>query len=155
MTHDAWGNVTAQTTWSGYGGVSSAPTAGARTSSTVYDAAYHTYATSMTNALGHVTYVDYSGIAVQGTAYTGYTLGLPVKETDPNGAETFALYDAFGRFVSLKRPYDSTPSLTVAYQNSPFVVKLNQKIDATHTFTVTRSYDGLGRQTLTNTNCRV
>ncbi len=141
MAYDAWGNVTAQTTWSGYGGVSSAPTAGARTSSTVYDAAYHTYATSMTNPLGHVTTVTYD-----------YAKGLPLTETDPNNATTSATYDAFGRFTGLTRPGDASPSLTVAYQNSPFVVTLNQVIDATHTFTVTRSYDGLGRQTLTNTN---
>jgi RHS repeat-associated protein len=58
----------------------------------------------------------------------------------------------FGRFTSLTKPGDSSPSLTVSYQNSPFVVTLNQVIDATHTFTVTRNYDGLGRQYLTNTN---
>ncbi|PIV26856.1 MAG: hypothetical protein COS37_04250, partial [Anaerolineae bacterium CG03_land_8_20_14_0_80_58_20] len=81
-----------------------------------------------------------------------YAKGLPLSETDPNGAVTSATYDAFGRFTGLTRPSDTSQSLTVAYQNSPFVVTLNQKIDATHTFTVTRSYDGLGRQTLTNTN---
>ena len=34
MTRDAWGNVTSQTTWSGYGTRSTAPTSGARTSYT-------------------------------------------------------------------------------------------------------------------------
>ena len=124
-----------------YGTISSAPTAGARTSTTTYDSAYHTYAVSMTNPLGQVTNVTYD-----------YTLGLPVTETDPNGAVTAVTYDVFGRFSGLTRPGDSSPTLTVSYQNSPFVVTLTQVIDATHSFTVTRSYDGLGRQTTTNTN---
>ncbi|MBV6396396.1 MAG: hypothetical protein HFACDABA_01994 [Anaerolineales bacterium] len=141
MTRDAWGNVTSQTSWSGYGTQSSAPTSGARTSYTTYDSVYHTYAMSTTNALGHVTNVTYD-----------YSLGLPIGETDPNGALTSVTYDSFGRFLSLTKPGDSTPTLTVSYQNSPFVVTLNQVVDATHTFTVTRSYDGLGRQYLTNTN---
>jgi RHS repeat-associated protein len=156
MAYDAWGNVTAQTTWSGYGNVfydpppkpglpetrrSSAPTEGARTSYTTYDSIYHTYAISTTDPLGHITTVAYD-----------YAKGLPTSETDPNGATTTASYDEFGRFTGLTRPGDSSPSLSVSYQNSPFVVTLTQTVDATHTFTVTRTYDGLGRQTLTNTN---
>ena len=75
-----------------------------------------------------------------------------MSETDPNGALTSVTYDSFGRFTSLSKPNNSTPTLTVSYQNSPFVVTLNQVVDATHTFTVTRYYDGLGRQYQTNTN---
>jgi RHS repeat-associated protein len=141
MTHDTWGNVNSQTTWSGYGTASSAPTSGGRTNYTTYDSTYHAYAVSTTDALNHTTNVAYN-----------YSLGLPVSETDPNGATTSVTYDSFGRFTGLTKPGDATPTLTVAYQTSPFVVTLNQVIDATHTFTVTRYYDGLGRQYQTNTN---
>jgi RHS repeat-associated protein len=150
MTRDAWGNVTAQTAWSGYGTATSAPTSGARTNSTAYDSTYHAYAVSTTDALNHTTTVTYN-----------YSLGLPVSETDPNGATTSVTYDSFGRspalasgasVTGLTKPGDATPTLTVSYQTSPFVVTLNQVIDATHTFTVTRYYDGLGRQYQTNTN---
>jgi RHS repeat-associated protein len=141
MTHDAWGNVNSQTTWSGYGTASSAPTSGARTNYTAYDSTYHAYAVSTTDALNHTTSVTYN-----------YSLGLPVSETDPNNATTSVTYDSFGRFTGLTKPGDATPTLTVSYQTSPFVVTLNQVIDATHTFTVTRYYDGLGRQYQTNTN---
>jgi RHS repeat-associated protein len=141
MTRDAWGNAIAQTSYTGYGSAPSAPTVGARTSTTTYDTTYHTYAVATTDALNHTTTVTYD-----------YALGLPVSETDPNGATTSVTYDSLGRFLNLTKPNDSSPSLRVAYQNSPFVVTLQQDIDATHTFTVTRSYDGLGRQATTNTN---
>lgn len=133
--------VTSQTVWTGYGTAASAPTTGAQTTTTVYDPTYHTYAIQTVNPLGHTSNVTYD-----------YTLGLPLSETDPNGAVTTATYDAFGRFTSLTRPGDSSPTLTVSYQNSPFVVTLQQRIDDSHTFTVTRHYDGMGRQTLVNTN---
>ncbi|MBV6396583.1 MAG: hypothetical protein HFACDABA_02183 [Anaerolineales bacterium] len=141
MTRDAWGNVTSQTAWSGYGTQSSAPTSGARTSTTTYDPTYHTYAVTTTDALGHSYNVTYD-----------YSLGLPVSETDPNGVLTTATYDSFGRFTGLTKPGDSTPTLNVSYQESPYVVTLNQKVDGTHTYTVVRTYDGMGRETLTNTN---
>jgi RHS repeat-associated protein len=148
MTHDAWGNVTSQTTWSGYGSASVAPTTGARTSFSAYDSTYHTYAISTTDALGHVSTVSYD-----------YTMGLPVCETDPNGAVTKATYDNFGRFTSLAKPNVSascsdslTPVLAVSYVNSPFTVTMTQTIDSNHQYTMVRSYDGLGRQVSTVVN---
>jgi YD repeat-containing protein len=141
IIHDNWGNVTAQTTWSGYGTATSAPTTGVRTNYTTYDSIYHTYAIQTVNPLGHTSTVTYN-----------YSLGQPISETDPNGAVTTATFDSFGRFTGLTKPGDSSPTLSVSYQESPYVVTLNQKVDATHTITVVRSYDGLGRQTLTNTN---
>ncbi|RJP48658.1 MAG: hypothetical protein C4583_13840 [Anaerolineaceae bacterium] len=151
--HDAWGNVTSQTVWTGYGTASTSPTTGAQTTYTCYGSQesiggkwcpkndYHTYALWTKNAMGHISYVTYD-----------YSLGLPLTETDPNGAMTSATYDNFGRFTSLTKPGDTSPSLNVSYVNNPFKVTLTQKIDATHTFTVVRNYDGMGRQTSTVTN---
>ncbi|HMN00461.1 MAG TPA: RHS repeat-associated core domain-containing protein [Anaerolineales bacterium] len=151
--YDAWGNVTEQTVWTGYGTASSAPTAGAQTSYTCYGSGgslggtacandgYHTYALWTKNAKGHISSITYD-----------YALGLPLTETDPNGAVTTATYDVFGRFKSLTKPGETSPSLNVSYQNFPFKVTLTQAIDTGLTFTVVRNYDGMGRQISTVTN---
>jgi RHS repeat-associated protein len=138
LGYDDYGNVTSQTSYSGYwdSNYASTPPSGARTTNIVYDSTYHTYPTSITNALGQTTLITYD-----------YLLGMPTGTRDANYAWTYATYDAFGRFTSLTRPGETTPSLTVSYQNSPFKVTLSQVIDSTHTFTATRTYDGLGRQT--------
>jgi YD repeat-containing protein len=162
ITYDDWGNVTSQTAWTGYGTRNSAPTTGARTSTTCYGGSdgageylggkwcpndgYHTYALWTKNPLGHESTVTYD-----------YAKGVPLSETDPNGAVTSATYDVFGRFTSLARPSasgpsETSPSLNVSYQNSPFKVTLTQAIDTGLTFTVVRNYDGMGRQTSTVTN---
>lgn len=118
--YDAWGNVTSQTVWTGYGTASSAPTAGAQTSYTCYGTGqsiggkwcanngYHTYALWTKNAKGHISSITYD-----------YALGLPLTETDPNGAVTSATYDNFGRFKSLTKPGETSPSLNVSYVNNP------------------------------------
>jgi RHS repeat-associated protein len=169
MTRDDWGNVISQTTWSGYGTQSSAPASGARTTYTCFgglrnnqvenlggtlcqDDGYHTYALWMKDALGHKTTVNYSANAVPGASATGYTMGLPVSETDPNNATTSVTYDVFGRFTGLTKPGDTSPTLNVSYVNNPFKVTLTQTIDASQTFVAVRNYDGLGRQTSTVTN---
>jgi len=116
FVHDAWGNVTEQTVWTGYDGTaSSAPTAGAQTSYTCYGTGgtiggtacandgYYTYALWTKNAKGHKSTVTYD-----------YALGLPLTETDPNGAVTTATYDVFGRFKSLTKPGETSPSLNVS-----------------------------------------
>ncbi len=86
MTHDTSGNVTGQTVWTGYGPGSCA-TPKARRPATLVTAGrhaggkacandgYHTYALWTKNAKGHVSYVTYD-----------YAKGLPLTETDPNGA---------------------------------------------------------------------
>lgn len=142
LQYDIYGNVISQTAYSGYWNNQTPGTpTGARTKNIVYDSTYHTYPTSITNAMGHQTLIAYD-----------YVLGAPTGIRDPNNVWTYASYDAFGRFTSLTRPGDSSPSLTVSYQDSPFQVTLNQVIDESNTLTVTRSYDGMGRPTMTNVN---
>ena len=167
--YDNVGNPIIVTSYKGDGALSSVFTGDAISTYTCYgyeneltldgtlcpDDGYYTYPLWTKDALHHKTEVDYSGIAVPGTSYDGYALGVPVSETDPNNATTSATYDVFGRFTSLTRPNtgsDISPSLTVEYENSPFKVTLRQFIDASHTFTVIRNYDGLGRQYQTDTN---
>ena len=84
--YDAWGNPTSMSTWSGYGTLTSAPTSGARTTSTSYDSVYQTYPLSSTNPLNYTTTWTYD-----------FTLGVPLTETDINGNVTSAAYDTFGR----------------------------------------------------------
>jgi RHS repeat-associated protein len=159
--YDSWGNVEEQTTWTGYGTATADPSEGAQTSYTCYGSddldetgklidnkwcpfdGYHTYALWTKNAKGYVSSVTYD-----------YAKGLPLTETDPNGATTSATYDNFGRFTSLTKPDETSPSLTVTYQTDPlpFQVTLTQTVDATHAFVVVRNYDGMGRQTSTVTN---
>ena len=103
---------------------------------------YHTYALWTKNAKGHVSTITYDYIIWV----------LPLSETDPNGAVTSATYDEYGRFTSLTKPGETTPSLNVTYVNSPFKVTLEQTIQGTQKFKLVRNYDGLGRQTLTVTD---
>jgi RHS repeat-associated protein len=159
VEYDEWGNVITQTVWTGYGTADTSPTTGAQTSYFCYGQddptngcghsqsqdptglyPYHTYPLWVRNAAGHVAYFTYN------TAY-----GVPTSETGPNGAATKveAEYDAFGRLIQLIRPGDdsASPTLQIAYSNSPFVVTLTQKIQAGQFYTVTRQYDGMGRPT--------
>ncbi|NWF65696.1 MAG: RHS repeat protein, partial [Chloroflexi bacterium] len=136
--YDAWGNPVTVTTYSGYGTAASAPTTGARTTTTVYDSTYHTYAVSSTNPLNQTTTIGYN-----------YSLGLPVSETDPNGAVITAEYDAFGRMTKLVRPGDTSgaPTLSISYSDSSsgLVATLTQRINSTQSFVLIRKYDGMGR----------
>ncbi len=87
-----------------------------------------------------------------------YILGVPTLETDPNNAQTRAEYDAFGRMTAIFRPgpASGTPvpsaSLSMTYTNSyPFTTSITQHVDTIQGvpqyYTVTRVYDGMGRQT--------
>ena len=140
--YDAWGNRTSATTHTGFGGWNTSPDPGtARTTSTTYDNNYYTYPTSIKNALNQQTTLTYD-----------YAKGVPLSETDPNGAVTSAEYDDLGRMTALIRPGDTTnsPTLRIAYpQWNPFQATITQKIDDTTSYTVVRTYDGLGRQTQT------
>ncbi len=141
-TYDSWGNQTSVTTYSKYGLANASPSGDAYTTYTFYENdRYPVYPKQIKKPLNQTTDISYI-----------LTLGVPSSEKDPNGATTFATYDVFGRITSLQRPGDSSPTLTISYQNSPFVVTLSQQIDDTHTYTVTRHYDGMGRQILVNTN---
>ncbi len=136
--YDAWGNRTSETTWSGYGAWNANPTVGARATTTVFDPIYRTYPTSTTNPLNQTATWTYD-----------YALGVPLSETDPNGAITSAQYDVFGRLVKLIRPEDDSanPTLAISYSNgAPFTTTIRQRIDDNRYYGVRRRYDGLGRQ---------
>ena len=134
--YDGWGNRTSATTWSGYGTQTTDPSSGGRSETTTYDASYHTYPVSSTNALSQTTSWTYN-----------YTLGVPLSETDPNGQVTTAAYDTFGRMTSLTKPLDSNPAMTIAYTDgNPFSTTVTQRVDASSTYAVKQTYDGLGRK---------
>jgi len=146
LHYDIYGNVDTQTAYTEYGTVSTAPQAGAQTTTIAYDPTYHTYPTSITNALQQTTNIVYN-----------YTLGVPTSETGPNGAATKveAEYDTFGRLLKLIRPGDSSasPTLDIDYTDtSPFTVTLTQKINDTQDYTIARQYDGMGRPSLVTAN---
>ncbi|NOH04075.1 MAG: DNRLRE domain-containing protein [Chloroflexi bacterium] len=151
--YDAWGNRTSETTYGGYGSANASPTAGARTTTTVYDPIYHVYPVSQTTppptagGAGLTTQwvydYDLNGV-------NDYILGVPTSEIDPNGNPTSAQYDAFGRLTKLIRPGDTpnSPTISISYQDSfPFTTTLTQKVDAFTSYVVQRIYDGMGRQT--------
>jgi RHS repeat-associated protein len=135
--YDTRGNQTSQTTFTGYGTATSAPTTGSSTTSTAYETTFYTYATSTTNALNQTT----------STAYN-YTLGVPISMTDPNNATTSAEYDVFGRMVKVIAPGDTTtsPTLGITYYDTrtPFQVDLKQKVNDSASIRISRFYSGLG-----------
>jgi len=150
--YDAWGNRVSVTQYSLEGSASTLArnmaNNGARRSVTCYGAAipgetcaddgYHTYPLWQKNALNQVTNFGYN-----------YALGQPTQLTDPNLATTAADYDIYGRIVKIARPGDdlaTSPTLQFAYQDSaiPFWTAATQKIDASHSLTVRKFYNGLG-----------
>lgn len=149
--YDSWGNRISETTYSGYGTPSSNPTTGARTTTTTYDPVFHVFPISQTtpstqNVTGGLTTTwmyDYNN---DGT--NDYILGVPTRETDPNGNVTKAAYDPFGRITSLTRPGDTSATLSMSYTNSyPFTTTINLN---PLNYMVTRQYDGMGREILIN-----
>ncbi len=110
MGYDTFGNQTSQTVWTEYGPVDDIPPGGAQITYTCYGSGgyvgglpctndnYHTYALWTKNAKLHVSTVTYD-----------YSLGVPLSETDPNGAVTSATYDVFGRFTSSDAPRRHLP----------------------------------------------
>ena len=151
--YDTWGNQNSVTTYSGYGSASSAPTVGAATMTTAFDSVFHVYPISQTTppapnvpaGLTTTWAYDYNGDSVD-----DYILGVPTRETDPNGNQTSAQYDAFGRIVKLIRPGDdsASPTISIAYSDAfPFTTTITQKINSTQNYSVIRKYDGIGRGT--------
>ena len=140
--YDNWGNRTSLTTYSGFGTAGLLASSGDRTTTTVYDADYHTYATSSTDPLDHTVSWVYD-----------YSKAVPTQETDPNGEVSTATYDAFGRLLSLRRPGDETgpATLVVEYADtaSPFRIRIDQRLSSGMMSTVRHFYDGLGRRVQT------
>jgi len=87
--------------------------------------------------------------------YYDYTLGLPLSQTDPNSVTTSVTYDSFGRLLKLIKAGDTSdaPTFQVAYNDTaqPFRIDLQQKIDASHNYLIRHSYDGIGREIMTET----
>jgi YD repeat-containing protein len=134
--YDIWGNKTTVTTYKGYGTASAAPTIGATTISTEYDSTFHVYpirqtTPPMTNVpMGLITTWDYD--YDPSIAGDDYILGVPTRETDPNGNQTSAQYDAFGRITTLIRPGDDSahPTIFIKYYDAnPFHTEIRQRID--------------------------
>lgn len=151
-TYDGWGNRTATTAYSDYASSDADPPAGsAITQTVVFDPIYHTYPVEQRTPPvpgfpdGFVTTFDYD-----------YTLGLPVSQIDANGTLTRVRYDDFGRMVKLIKQGDGdlSPSLEIVYNDSahPFNIVLHQKVDSTRSYSIRHNYDGLGRETLTETS---
>jgi len=139
--YDTYGNRNSVTTYSGYSSWYNLnpPSAGARTTTTVFDSGYHTYPVSQNAPLGLATNWTYD-----------YTLGAPLTENDANGNQTSAQYDAFGRMTKLIRPGDDSanPTVSIEYHDTnPFWTEIRQRIDTTRYVAIRRTYDGIGRQT--------
>ena len=151
--YDAWGNQKSVTTYSGYATATNPPLTGAQTTYTCYGEASTLGGTACANDDIH-TYPLWSKNPVHPkTSWTyDYKLGVPLTETDPNGNQTSAEYDAFGRITKLIRPGngDSSTSPTIAmdyHDGASFWTEIRQRVDTTRYQTLRRHYDGLGRQT--------
>jgi len=136
--YDDWGNLIETTTYSGEGSELALASEGARAATSEYDDIYHTYALTTTNALEQSLMTAFD-----------YALGVPVAETDANGATTTADYDEFGRLTEIRRPGDETGEATVSitYHDAeqPFWLDIRQKIDDDTIFDLRRIYDGIGQ----------
>ena len=97
------------------------------------DDGYYAYPRWEKNALGQTTYWTID-----------YVHGAPSDETDPNGAITYATYDAFGRMTTLIRPGDSSnsPTISAVYHDGiPSWIEVTPKNGSAGR----KIYDGLGR----------
>jgi RHS repeat-associated protein len=142
--YDAWGNVTSTTSCTGFGTSFSLASSGCQTTSTTYDAGYHTYASQQTNAANQTTSWVYD-----------YSRAAPIREEDPNGAVVTAGYDVFGRMTWLRRPGDAIgpATLAISYHDSasPFWIEVTRRTSAGATSKTRTIYDGLGRRVQTQT----
>lgn len=130
-TYDAYGNVL--TTKDGLG----------NTTTFGYDAVYHLFLTTITNALNQVTTNTYDT-----------RLGKLSSTTDPNNAIASYGYDVFGRITSMNAPLEQGQAATMVYVytlgNPRSSVEVRERKDAGganpaqyhHTWYF---YDGLGR----------
>lgn len=153
-----WGNRTSVTAYKNYATAAANPTStDAVTQQTTFDPTYHIYPTIQKNALNQETDIAYD-----------YTLGLPTSQTDVNGVTSYVQYDDFGRLTKVVKPGDvptppadifSAPTLKISYHDytpgtptgDPFHIDLELKVDGSHTYLLRHSYDGLGREILTET----
>ncbi len=155
MTYDSWGNQTSITQYPTYR--SGAPYDGSdgQTTTTTYDATYHTYPVSVTPPIA----------SHQSTMTYDTRLGLPQTMTDPNDLVTRLCYDSRGRVTGLARgdsgappTCSSTMNLSISYHEAvesggswtPFWTEATQLLDERSgddlVMTLRKFYDGIGRQ---------
>ncbi len=141
--YDVYGNLTSVTD----------PLANARgsggTTTTEYDATYHSFPTAMVNALGHRSEISYTAPAGCAVAHNAGE-GLVGQQRDPNDLAASTswsrCYDVFGRIVSEAGPAGLSWT-TWSHVDTPLAVATveSRKSSATAMRVATIHYDGLGR----------
>ncbi len=145
--YDPYGNRISVTSYSSYGTTGALENlSGARKNSMVYDGTVHAYPITITENVGGTPEL------VTNITYEDFKFGLPETEISPNGAETKASYDSFGRIIKLIRPGDSDHATMEFGYETPleggFRTSVIQRIDGNRFISIKREYDGMGRQTL-------
>jgi RHS repeat-associated protein len=148
FAYDPYGNLTSVTdplaNAGGNGG----------TTTTEYDATYHSFPTATVNALGHRTELSYAtspGCSVSHSAGAGL-VGQRRSPNDLAASTAWGLcYDVFGRQVSESGPA-GLASTTWSYIDTPLDVAMTEsRKSSTNAFrTSTTHYDGLGRPIATD-----
>ncbi|MCL4394288.1 MAG: hypothetical protein M1482_05700, partial [Chloroflexi bacterium] len=132
-----------QNGYDSYGNLTSVTDAISHTVQYDYDSSYHTFVTTVTNALGQQT----------GSGYD-YRLGKVAATTDPNQATTSYEYDVFGRPTSVTAPLEQGHAATALYDytlgNPRSMVHVQVRRDAGGSADPEYQeawwfYDGLGR----------
>jgi YD repeat-containing protein len=148
-TYDGTGNRLTEKRWNGYGSGSAQPNASDfRRTTTVYDATYNSFPSTITNPKSQTTTYSYDA-----------TIGKVTKVVDPNGATTQYAYDGFGRIIAVWAPGDDptylgAATVLVTYQmtpNQPYRVQIGRRKDGGGSLFAKRAYewrfyDGIGRQ---------
>ena len=104
-TYDSHGNPLTATTYTGanMGGT-------ARTTRTTYETTFNAFPITVESGI-----VGGGAALLTEHADYDYRMGTPTKVTDPNGVDTAASYDAFGRITALIRPGDIGTAPTVQF----------------------------------------
>ena len=93
--YDTYGNRTKQMIFDQYGDDATLASNGQRSTTIAYDATYHTFPITTTNAEGHV---------------ESRTFDVPLTVTDVNGNVTTMTYDGFGRLETFEGPSTGSPA---------------------------------------------
>ena len=96
--YDSYGNRTKETVYNEYAG-STAASSDPRSTTIAFDATYHTFPITTTNAEGHVESRTFDA-----------AFGVPLTVTDINGHVTTLTYDGFGRLKTSEGPSTGTPA---------------------------------------------
>ncbi len=96
--YDTYGNRTKETVYNEYAG-STAASSDPRSTTIAFDATYHTFPLTTTNAKGHVESRTFDA-----------AFGAPLTVTDVNGHVTTMTYDGFGRLKTSQGPSAGSPA---------------------------------------------